>query len=211
MYLTFELIDPRSHGKFRPTLKSLVQQNTDQSVHDTTKDGFEAFSDSSDSAKTSLNILTKLKGIGPATASLLLSVYSPKTAPFFSDELFKWAFFQNDNGKGWDRTIKYNVKEYLELFENVDELRRRFSHEFDRDIAAVEIEKVAYVLGKRSKDPNAYPSSQIEVQSKKRKHPSDHSASEGPVLPKSTTESANVRPSKRVAPSKRNTSAQRAK
>ena len=94
--------------------------------------------------------MTKLKGIGPATASLLLSVYEPHTAPFFSDELFRWCFFEEGKGKGWDREIKYNLKEYLDLYGKVQELRERFKKDYRRGISAVEIEKVAYVLGKQA-------------------------------------------------------------
>lgn len=113
-------------------------------------EGFSIFDGTGASAKTSLNSLTQLKGVGPATASLLLSVRYPDTAPFFSDELFRWCFYQDGKGKGWDREIKYNLKEYLELFEKVQQLRARFEGDFKRFVSAVEIEKVAYVLGKQS-------------------------------------------------------------
>lgn len=127
-----------SHGKFRPSLKGLVQQNSDEFVRETTIAGFSA-----DSWSDSLDILTKLRGIGPATAALLLSTGDPETLPFFSDELFRWAFWDSKSGAGWDRKIKYSVKEYRELKEKVDELRDRIGK------GAIEAEKVAYVLGKR--------------------------------------------------------------
>jgi len=139
----------RSHGKFRPTLKSLVRQNTDEAVVEMTKDAFSVFRNSPDTVKASLTTLTKLRGIGPATASLILSVYDPETAPFFSDELFRWAHFEEGSGKGWDRGIKYNVKEYLGLFDKIVQLRTRLETESEREIAAVDAEKVAYVLAKR--------------------------------------------------------------
>jgi hypothetical protein len=66
--------------------------------------------------------------------------------PFFSDELFRWAFWENKSGAGWDRKIKYTVKEYSELKERVDALRERIGK------GAIEAEKVAYVLGKREAD-----------------------------------------------------------
>ena len=118
-------------------------------MRDQTRDGFKAFAGkSSKHAKEALNILIKLRGIGPATASLLLSVFDPDTAPFFSDELFRWCFFEDGKGHGWDRDIKYNVKEYLELFDKVQQFRERFIKQSKREVAAVEMEKVAYVLGK---------------------------------------------------------------
>lgn len=130
-----------SHGKFRPSLKGLVQQNSEEFVKETTAAGFSA-----DSWDDSLNILTKLKGIGPATAALLLSTSDPDKLPFFSDELFRWAFWESKSGSGWDRKIKYSIKEYRELKEKVDELRERIGN------GALEAEKVAYVLGKREAD-----------------------------------------------------------
>lgn len=118
-----------------------MQQNSEESVKETTIAGFSA-----DSWNDSLNILTKLKGIGPATAALLLSTSDPEKLPFFSDELFRWAFWDRKSGSGWDRKIKYSVKEYRELKEKVDGLRDRLGK------GAIEAEKVAYVLGKREVD-----------------------------------------------------------
>lgn len=127
----------RSHGTFRPSLKGLVQQNSEEFVDETTTAGFSA-----NSLSDSLNILTKLKGIGPATAALLLSTSDPEALPFFSDELFCWAFWENKSGSRWDRKIKYSLKEYKELVAKTDEMRKRISR------SAIDIEKVAYVLGK---------------------------------------------------------------
>jgi len=90
-----------------------------------------------------------LKGIGPATAALLLSTSDLEKMPFFSDELFRWALWENKSGAGWDRKIKYSIKEYSELKEKVDGLRERVGK------GAVEAEKVAYVLGKREADLSA--------------------------------------------------------
>lgn len=110
-------------------------------MQETTTAGFAA-----DSWNDSLTILSKLKGIGPATAALLLSSSDPKTLPFFSDELFRWAFWENRTAARWDRKIKYSPKEYRELKGRVDELGDRIGRE------AIEAEKVAYVLGKREVD-----------------------------------------------------------
>ena len=185
-----------------------MQQNQEESVQDTTIDGFKAFSGSGDAAKSSLNHLTKLKGIGPATASLFLSTYAPDTAPFFSDELFRWCFFEKGAGKGWDRDIKYNVKEYLALFEKVQEFKGRFRNEHHREITAVDIEKVAYVLGKRStraKAKDVRPAKGV-AQNLKRKAPVVDAAQESPNVPSTHTsesELANTRPSKRTNRSRR--------
>lgn len=128
-----------------------MERNADSVVKDLTKNAFRSFSDAyrtSDQAKQAITALSKLQGIGPATASLLLSVFDPVTAPFFSDELFRWCFLEDAKGKAWDRDIKYNAKEYLELYSRVQDFTQRFKDNFQRDISAVEVEKVAYVLGK---------------------------------------------------------------
>ena len=61
--------------------------------------------------------LTELKGVGPATASLLLSVAYPRAVPFFSDELFYWTAATGEKVKL--EKIKYNLKEYGEIVKEV--------------------------------------------------------------------------------------------
>lgn len=133
-----------SHGTFRPKLKQLVQSNPADAVQKTTATAFSSFDGTLEKLKVSLKQLSTLKGIGPATASLLLSVAFPSTVPFFSDELFRWTFWEEGKGKGWDRPIKYTPKEYHELFSKIQEIRNR------HDWAAVDMEKVAFVLGHRA-------------------------------------------------------------
>lgn len=115
--------------------------------------------------------------------------------------MFRWCFFQEGKGKGWDREIKYNKKEYLQLFEKVQELRQRFQAEYQRDIAAVEIEKVAYVLGRRDGGVSEDRMAKGESPSLKRKAPAGHEVRD--KLDNATTldpraETATRRPSKRV-------------
>lgn len=143
----------RSHGKFRPSLKAYVQQNADSFCKEQTTDAFKTVAGASKDAKKiqeALKILTKLKGIGPATASLLLSCFEPAVVPFFSDELFRWSVFEDSKARGWGREIKYTMKEYLQLFDKVQEFITRLVVEYSQQISVVEIEKVAYVLGKRA-------------------------------------------------------------
>lgn len=135
----------RKHGTYRPALMGLVKQNPADLVKSTTQEAFASFAESKD-AMTALKILTRLRGIGPATASLLLSVYQPDTVPFFSDELFRWTHWDGTGKTGWGRSIKYNVTEYKEILAIVEQLRKRL------DVAAVDVEKVAYVLGKEGVD-----------------------------------------------------------
>lgn len=71
------------------------------------------------SAKESLLKLNTLKGIGPATSSAILSLFSPHSLPFMSDEALKFAAGLTDKPK-------YTVKEW-EWF--VVEMRKRMEKE----------------------------------------------------------------------------------
>ena len=106
----------------------------------------------------SITALSKLKGVGPATASLLLSSYDPVRIPFFSDEIYRYVFWEEAKLKGWDRKINYTIKEYRALFERVDALRKRLEEASGEGVSAVYIEKAAYVLG-RNALPNSSKSS----------------------------------------------------
>ena len=70
-------------GVFRPTLMGLIRRNDNKSVVDITKDGFKA---AELNVVEGLDVLCQLKGVGPATASVILSVYLPSEVPFMSDE-----------------------------------------------------------------------------------------------------------------------------
>ena len=54
---------------------------------------------------------------------------------------------------GWQREIKYTAKDYLQLYPKVQELRTRLSSESGEPVSALDVEKVAYVLGKRAALP----------------------------------------------------------
>lgn len=103
----------------------------------------------------SISKLSTLRGIGPATASLLLNTHSPSEVPFFSDELYRWLRFSDPadvkgpgkGTKGWERRIGYTGKEYMELVRRMCTLRKRL-RSLGRDAGATDIECVAYVLGK---------------------------------------------------------------
>ncbi|KUI70924.1 hypothetical protein VM1G_06119 [Cytospora mali] len=122
------------HGKFRPTLMKLVSSNDESFVEGTIKNALDLYKKPSDTP-AALNVLTKLKGIGPATASLLLAVHDPDNVIFFSDEAFYWLCRD-----GKRESIKYNAKEYKELSEKARDLTSRLK------VSAVDVERVAYVL-----------------------------------------------------------------
>jgi hypothetical protein len=151
----------RKHGTYRPQLLALLRLNIDTMIENTTKGAFGKLTLSTYSQTKigdkitpnphdALTHLTKLRGIGPATASLLLSVYEPALVPFFSDEVFRWCMWgdppgtgsgKNAGATGWKRPIKYNVKEYVEVVERIAQVVERLG------VSAVECEKVAWVLG----------------------------------------------------------------
>lgn len=135
------------HGTFRPKLLSLVQSNPAVEVQKTTTS---AFSIVSEQPVPALKLLVGMKGIGPATASLLLSVAAPDAIPFFSDELFRWCVWDElASPGGWKRKIKYNLKEYEMMLEKVDGVVERLG------VRAVDVERVAWVLGKEVIDVDA--------------------------------------------------------
>lgn len=134
------------HGTFRPKLLSLVSSNPASDLRGTTGYAFGHCHGNPSNPVEAAKILVKLKGIGPATASLLLSVYKPDAVAFFSDELFRWVHWEEVKGKGWDRKIGYTMKEYQSLCKEVEKVRARL------DVPAVEMEKVAWVLGREGAD-----------------------------------------------------------
>ncbi|KAL8669761.1 MAG: hypothetical protein Q9168_005655 [Polycauliona sp. 1 TL-2023] len=152
-------------GTYRPSLAKLVASNPVQEVRKTTSSAFSMMSEDSDPSKA-ISTLSKLKGIGPATASLLLSCYDPDTIPFFSDELFRWLHWQTDvsgnskkrkskdiedNGNA-NRKIGYTAKEYASIFEKTTTLRKRLSEESGETVTAVDIEKAAYTISQNAQD-----------------------------------------------------------
>ncbi|KAI1031495.1 hypothetical protein LB504_000577 [Fusarium proliferatum] len=130
------------HGKFRPTLMNLVSSNDANDAQEIVKQALEAYKRDFD-IEAAVGVLTKLRGIGPATASLLLAVHDPTRVIFFADEAFWWLCC---NGK--QSPIKYNAKEYRMLCSKVDDLRNRL------DVQASDVEKVAYVLMKQPAQPD---------------------------------------------------------
>ena len=136
----------RKHGKVRPQLPALVASNEEATVPVITKAAFQLYEADPSNLAAPLKQLSELKGVGPATASLLLSIYDEDSVPYFADELFRWVCW--DDKTGWKKKIKYDVKEYDLLVEGVKSLKARLGG----DIKAVDLEKVAYVCGKLGAD-----------------------------------------------------------
>lgn len=185
---------------------SLVSSNPPSSASQTIQFAIKFYSSSKD-AGSAVRLLSELKGIGPATASLLLSVHDPQNIIFFSDEAFYWLCCE-----GKKASIKYNPKEYFALRTEADVLAKRLG------VSATDIEKVAYVLMKqpetakdsksdtaaKAKTP-AKASTSASSSSKKRKTTSSEESSktekrvEGKVMKKDLAEdSSSLRRSKRL-------------
>ncbi|KAF2760394.1 hypothetical protein EJ05DRAFT_484129 [Pseudovirgaria hyperparasitica] len=142
------------HGTFRPKLLNLVRGNSDEAIERTTKEAFAHLDLESEdvSVTKALAIVTRLSGVGPATGSLLLSIYRPDAIPFFSDELFRWCLWDKPGKagtRGWQRKIDYNAKHYEMLVQEFDLLKKRLN------VSALDAERVAWVLGKEQVDIDA--------------------------------------------------------
>ena len=112
--------------------------------------------------------LSTLNGVGPATASLIMSVAFPSDMPYFSDELYFWCvkfsgISQRDfTGQLHQRfedvvihkkmpkiSLKYTVKEYEVLWDKVQETRliaQSDRSQHIHEVSATDIEKAAFVI-----------------------------------------------------------------
>jgi hypothetical protein len=115
-----------SRGKFRP-LRKLVASNDAGVVKATSKEAFvladlvssslaesktsSVFDDASDCLgdfKAAMNKLKELRGVGVATASLLLATYAPQLAAFMADEALECVV---------GRPFRYSFSEYYRFLE----------------------------------------------------------------------------------------------
>ncbi|CAE6352088.1 unnamed protein product [Rhizoctonia solani] len=135
-----------TRGKFRPALPSLIAQNTPAKVESSTQDAFDSLRNmpSSTPLYQSFRALLKslcgaLKGVGPATGSLLLSVYDDRI-PFMSDEAYIWIMYADQGTKKKD--IKYTEKGYLDYAVRMWEVSEKAG------ITPAELEKAGWVLGR---------------------------------------------------------------
>ncbi|KAG8744673.1 hypothetical protein FRC10_009587 [Ceratobasidium sp. 414] len=148
-----------TRGKFRPTLPGLIDQNTQLKVKTCTQQAFSALSqietDSRDKGLTaesqkSFRALLKalcasLKGVGPATGSLVLSVFDDRV-PFMSDEAYIWAMYADEEAasgkRKLKREVKYTEKGYLDFAARVWEISTRVER------TPAEVERAGWVLGR---------------------------------------------------------------
>ncbi|KAL4740799.1 hypothetical protein BDV11DRAFT_184462 [Aspergillus similis] len=155
------------HGVYRPTLLGMIRQNREKTISDTTASAFSSLSASVEGndgfeaiGGALLTLATPLRGVGPATASLILSVACPEMIPFYSDDVYLWvcagvypsSSFCSKKSKevkpNGEPNVKYNVAEYRRLWEGVQGLRARLNKEADegKRVSCKDVEKVALVI-----------------------------------------------------------------
>jgi len=110
--------------------------------------------------RKAMDILCELKGVGPATASLILSLLYPITIPFFSDEATVGVLAPPGGKKG----IKYTAKTYKALYDALDTMSTSINQnapledpirrgELERKIwHAFRVNDLAQSKGKRARD-----------------------------------------------------------
>ncbi|MCJ1283906.1 hypothetical protein MMC26_003237 [Xylographa opegraphella] len=121
-----------TRGHARPSLPALIRSNAAELVRSTTAHAYALFA-AADGVDPfpALKALAQLRGVGPATASLLLAVAWPADVPFFADELLGWL----RGGEG--ERLRYDWKEYGEVWEGVRAV----------GLGAEEVERGAWVMG----------------------------------------------------------------
>ncbi|KAF8428295.1 hypothetical protein EV426DRAFT_714494 [Tirmania nivea] len=177
-YLThYELVNlmkcKMKRGKFRPQLLPQVTSNDPSTVEKITAEAFDynknrIWDEKPDLEKVKLalgHLSKNLKGVGPATASYILAAQMPHWIPAFSDEGFRWAFFDKhipgviegtapSTGR-WQRPIKYSLKEYLAYVEEVWNISDRLIADYNRGnkrevFGASSVEMAGWVFGKEA-------------------------------------------------------------
>ncbi|KAK9794651.1 hypothetical protein WJX73_010280 [Symbiochloris irregularis] len=114
-------------GKWRPRLLDFVKSNHEDAVKATSGDAFALVRIQSQHTVTQQQVvkaiaaLSKLKGVGPATASAAISLYN-KRLPFMSDE----AIAVTTSAKP-----RYTVEEYLDVVKALQQKADKLSQEGD--------------------------------------------------------------------------------
>ena len=164
---------------FRPALMGMVKSNPEKTVTQSTSNAFAILPNADPISapaeafpRPSLDALTApLRGVGPATASLILSIGTifgdaKNQVPFYSDDVYLWLVL-NDFRESADKEekpsmnkkpsgeliAKYNLNEYRDLWDAVQKLRARLNNEVMKSqgdgrepVSLADIEKVAYVI-----------------------------------------------------------------
>jgi hypothetical protein len=136
----------RKRGKSRPLLH-LIDSNPPASVVSATTEAFSILGKSvtlEEGLAPAIKAASKLKGVGPATATYVLAAFRPKDVPVFSDDGYRWVMWEEGKGRGWDKVIKYTEKEYIGYFQGVGEVKERLK------VNGEDVERCGFVLGKEA-------------------------------------------------------------
>ena len=121
----------------------MIQKNTEAEVQEHTRKAAALITDIHlhkdattiiTAIESALKQVCNLKGVGPATGTLVLSVFQHKLVPFFEDELYSY-FHPDHSGK-----LKYDKAEYKSL------LTKALDMVLNKNVDAQVLEKTAYVL-----------------------------------------------------------------
>lgn len=170
------MIDNSTHGHSRPMLMGMIKSNAETLVSTCVSSAVKALPSDRTFPQESLDALLPLRGVGPATASLILSVLSrgPGEVPFYSDDVYLWVVdgvVPSVSGStvseaGVELKVKYNLKEYEVLFQKTGEVVERLNGDGGR-VSFLDVEKVAYVL--KNIDVSGFEMDSGEMNEKKRK------------------------------------------
>lgn len=148
-----------TRGKWRPRLQGLIEQNSSEACIECANEALRLVgygkggeeeemgkkdeeNDNLETIMSSLSCFMKLKGVGIATATLLLSIFSP-SVPFFSDEFA--AFHSSSSSLGAAGTkLKYDVKEYRALLTRHLSWLRKQNEEFESVVTSIEAEAMIW-------------------------------------------------------------------
>lgn len=116
-----------------------MSSNTEEKVEEVVSEAFTQYGKDPTNIKATIEKLSELRGIGPATASLFLAVHDPENIIFFEDEAYQWLCQGGEKAK-----LTYNFKEYDELLKQAKILSTKLK------VSPIEIEKVSYVIIKEN-------------------------------------------------------------
>ncbi|KAL4796492.1 hypothetical protein BDV19DRAFT_378204 [Aspergillus venezuelensis] len=170
------------HGLPRPSLLGLLRSNKENIIQSATRDAFASLSSPTSLStnythvQTAIQKLTTLRGIGPATASLILSTVDPEGVPFYSDDIYLWlclgiyperveksasdlrrpkherdaAMRAKQVRPNGELNVKYDLSEYRRVWGAVRRLMERINEEAEENaeegVSCVDVEKVALVV-----------------------------------------------------------------
>ena len=182
----------------------LVASNTDDEVKKVTRSAFAIHATGDpDRYAEPMTMLCSLKGIGPASASLLLSVYDPVRVAFFSDEAYRWLMYAKGAGHGWDRVIRYHHQTYNIYDQKVREIRERLKDDDADGPWARDVERVGFVLGKERQEMEMTAETESDRPStlalaEREQNPIETRASRKRSAEQATKESSTIKKSKRL-------------